>query len=72
MKVHPNTLEKLKKLEIQELGQKLIADDQIAEGDFKIEAKMSVVDINIGRIINDMLEQADLDLFHDQSDGKAS
>lgn len=48
--------------------QKFVKDDSVKDNDFKIESKSAVVDGNIHKIVQDMLESADLNLF--ESSGK--
>lgn len=56
--ISPNLLEKIK------------VDNSMAEGNFKIESNLSVVNGNISQIIEDLLNQADIELFDKSQDDK--
>jgi len=71
--VNPEMYTKVKELEIPEISNVLVKDDSIDSGDFRIESELSVVDGNIRKVIADLLDQADLNLFEsDTTDEKAS
>ncbi len=61
--VHSSTHESLSKLEIPDLMTKVVKDDQVQPGDFRIDSSLSVVDGNISKLIANLIEQADLQLF---------
>lgn len=62
--VHPETFETFSKFADEKLRTRLISNKAIPQGDFRIESNMSVVDGNITQLVRDLLDQADLSLFH--------
>ena len=66
--VHSDTYNRLMEIEVQDLKDKLVKDDQLKPGDFRIDSNLSVVDGNIREMISDLMEQADLTLFEDKDD----
>lgn len=66
--VHPDTFSKLMSIELEGLKDKLVKDENIQAGDFRIDSNLSVVDGNVKEMIQDLLEQADLDIFADKDD----
>jgi flagellar assembly protein FliH len=73
IKVHPETYELVSKLDQEDIVKALVKDTDIEVGDFKIESDLSVVDGNIRKVISELLQHADLDLFEkaDDDDEKA-
>lgn len=61
--VHPTTAESLGRLEIPDLMAKVVKDENVKPGDFRIDSSLSVVDGNISKLIANLIEQADLQLF---------
>lgn len=61
VKVNQETFASLK--EVSEFADKLVVDDGVADGHFKVESELSVVDGNLDQIIGSLLDDADLDLF---------
>lgn len=66
--VSQETYERVKDDIGDSLKTKLKVDQSIEDSNFKIESKLSVVDGNISQIIDDLLEQADLNLFETKDD----
>lgn len=68
------TMEKiLNELDIPDIKNKVKSDSAIGEGNFKIESKLGTVDSGIKKIVSDLLESANIQLFSDKdSDPKAS
>jgi flagellar biosynthesis/type III secretory pathway protein FliH len=64
--------EQLKQLGHEDFLSKTKIDDDLKGFDFKIESNLTVVDGNISQIISDLLEQADTNLFDQDSAGKVS
>ena len=64
-KVHlnPETIKSIDEILSDDLRTKIIADDSISAGDFKIDSNMAVVDGNIGTLIEKLIKQNDLELF---------
>lgn len=65
VKVHSTTYDALK--DVSELADKLVVDDAITEGHFKVESDLSVIDGNLDHIVSTLLDEADLDLFADEA-----
>lgn len=63
VRVHPDTYDRLVSIGKNQLIDTLIKDPDVAQGDFKLESQMSVVDVNIGKLVAQLLSQADLNLF---------
>lgn len=63
VRVHPKAYDRLIGLVDGEMKAALAKDPEVAEGDFKLESSLSVVDGNVGKMIADLLKQADLSLF---------
>lgn len=63
VKVSSATHESLK--EVSEFADKLVVDDSVSEGHFKVESDLSVIDGDLGQIIGNLLDEADLNLFAD-------
>lgn len=63
VRIHPETWSKLASLGDPSLLEFMVKDQAIPPGDFKIESELSVVDVNIHKMIADLLQQADLSLY---------
>jgi flagellar biosynthesis/type III secretory pathway protein FliH len=61
--VHPELFDRVAAVAPPDLKEALLKDGEIAVGDFKIESSMSVVDVNVTKLVSELLRQADLDLF---------
>lgn len=68
--VHPETYSKLMEIDISDLKEKLVRDENLKSGDFRIDSTLSVVDGNIKEMVSDLMEQANLDLFDESDDGE--
>jgi flagellar assembly protein FliH len=66
--VNPEMFDEVKALNIESISSSLVKDPDVELGDFRIESDLSVVDGNIRKIIGDLLNQADLDLFDDSDE----
>ena len=66
IRVNPEFFDKIAALGDQEIKEALVKDGEIPVGDFKIESQLSVVDVNVGKMIADLLAQADLELFSEE------
>jgi flagellar biosynthesis/type III secretory pathway protein FliH len=69
IRVHPEMFDRISALGDAALTKTLVKDAEVAVGDFKIESDLSVVDGQVGKLIKDLLEQADLNIF-DVDDAK--
>ncbi len=71
--LHPSVIKDLMKSPSSTLAQKIKADDKLETYQFRIESKQGVLDARVKDIIQNLLEQADLQLFEvAENDGKAS
>ena len=50
------------------LSEKMVPDETIHEGNFRIESDHKVIDGNASKLIGDLLNQADIQLFKDDSE----
>ncbi len=71
IRVHPESYKNLIALDDGNLKDKLVADDSVPVGDFKVESSLSMVDGNIGQLIKNLLEQLNLSLFEDAAKDRA-
>ncbi len=72
IKVHPETYAHVETVAPADIAAALVKDPGLEPGDFRIESALSVVDVNIHSLIKDLLDQADIALFNDAKDEKAS
>jgi flagellar biosynthesis/type III secretory pathway protein FliH len=63
IRVNPETYERVASLGQSDILESLVRDNEIATGDFKIESQLSVVDVSVTKMIAELLQQADLNLF---------
>lgn len=66
IRVHPDTYDRLVAFGKTSLLESILKDQDVAPGDFKLESQMSVVDVNIGKLVAQLLSQADLNLFAEE------
>lgn len=69
--VNPETEKLLKNLKIQSLENKIFSSSNIEKGNFKIETNLGSVSSGIKKIITDLLNQANIDLFDNDQHDKA-
>ena len=65
VKIHVSgkAFETIKATGPSEIVNRLIADDSIADGEFRIESNLTIVDSNVSEIVKGLVEQASVDLF---------
>ena len=63
IQVHPDQIEQLASFFKGDLASHIEPNDSITQSDFKIVSKHKVIDGKIKKLIEDMLEQADVNLF---------
>lgn len=63
IRVNPEYIETLSPFFKGEIASHIIPDESINPGDFKIDSKHKFIDGSISKLIKDMLDQADVDLF---------
>jgi flagellar biosynthesis/type III secretory pathway protein FliH len=66
IRVHPDTYDRITAFGKTSLLDSIVKDVDVAPGDFKLESQMSVVDVNIGKLVAQLLSQADLNLFAEE------
>ncbi|MBM4253353.1 MAG: hypothetical protein FJ146_15395 [Deltaproteobacteria bacterium] len=64
--IHPDLIDRISAIAPQELKDALVKDPEVAPGDFKVESQMSVIDVNVTKLISELLRQADIDLFKNE------
>jgi len=65
--VSPKMTELLDKLDLADLRGNIKADASMDDRDFRIESKLGVVDSGISKIISDLLEEANIQLFNTEN-----
>ena len=63
VRMNPETWQKVHDLGINELEPYLVKDQGIPPGDFRVESSLSVVDVNAKKLVSQLLEKVDIDLF---------
>ena len=63
VRMNPETWQKVHDLGINELEPYLVKDQAIPPGDFRVESSLSVVDVNAKKLVSQLLEKVDIDLF---------
>lgn len=66
VKMHPDTWQRVVDLGIQELTPHLLKDPTIAVGEFRVESSLTVVDVSAKKLVQQLLEKADISLFDDK------
>lgn len=66
IRLHPDTWQKVHDLNIADLDPFLVKDSAIPPGDFRVESALTVVDVNAKKLVTQLLEKADIDLFSDK------
>jgi flagellar biosynthesis/type III secretory pathway protein FliH len=69
VRMHPDTWQKVHDLAVTELDQHLIKDSAILPGEFRVESSLTVVDVNAKKMVQQLLEKADINLFDDKKAG---
>lgn len=66
VKMHPETWQRVYDLGISELSPHLVKDPSVAIGEFRVESKLTVVDVSAKKLVHQLLEKADINLFEDK------
>lgn len=66
VKMHPETWQRVYDLGIPELSPHLVKDPSVAVGEFRVESKLTVVDVSAKKLVQQLLEKADINLFEDK------
>jgi len=69
VRMHPDTWQKVHDLGIPDLNQHLIKDPTVQPGEFRVESNLTVVDFSAKKLVQQMLEKADIGLFDDKKAG---
>jgi hypothetical protein len=67
--MHPDTWQKVHDLGIADLESHLVKDNSITIGDFRVESALTVVDVNAKKLVSQLLEKADINLFDEKKVG---
>jgi len=65
VRLHPETWQKVVDLRIDHLDGHLVKDPAIPIGEFKVESNLTVVDANVKKIVAQMLQNVDMNLFEE-------
>ncbi len=66
IKLHPETWQKVHDLSIPDLDQFLVKDTSIPLGDFRVESHLTVVDVSAKKLVTQLLEKTDINLFDEK------
>lgn len=66
VKMHPETWQRVYDLGIPELSPHLVKDPSVAIGEFRVESKLTVVDVSAKKLVQQLLEKVDINLFDDK------
>lgn len=66
IRMHPETWQKVHDLGLPELEPHLVKDNTIAQGEFRVESALTVVDVNAKKLVSQLLEKADINLFDEK------
>jgi flagellar biosynthesis/type III secretory pathway protein FliH len=69
VRMHPDTWQKVHDLAIPELDPHLVKDSAVLPGEFRVESSLTVVDVNAKKMVQQLLEKADINLFDDKKAG---
>ena len=65
IRLHPETWQKVIDLKVPSLEGHLVKDTAVAKGEFKVESSLTVVDGNVKKIVSQMLQNVDMNLFEE-------
>ena len=69
VRMHPETWQKVHELAVPELDNHLVKDSTIPVGEFRVESALTVVDVSAKKLVTQLLESADINLFTDKKTG---
>lgn len=69
VKMHPETWQRVHDLGIKDLNPHLIKDQSIPVGEFRVESALTVVDVSVKKLVQQLLEKADITLFDNKKVG---
>ena len=69
VKMNPETWQRVNDLGIPELTPHLVKDTSIPVGEFRVESALTVVDVSAKKLVQQLLEKADINLFDDKKAG---
>lgn len=65
IRLHPDTWQKVTDLKVESLQGHLVKDASIPVGEFKVESNLTVVDGSVKKIVSQMLQNVDMNLFEE-------
>lgn len=66
VKMHPDTWQRVHDLGLPELSPHLMKDSSIPVGEFRVESALTVVDVSVKKLVQQLLEKADINLFDEK------
>lgn len=66
VKMHPETWQKVHDLALSDLDPFLVKDNTIPVGDFRVESNLTVVDVTAKKLVTQLLEKTDINLFDEK------
>lgn len=66
VRMHPETWQRVHDLGIGDLNQHLVKDPSISPGEFRVESALTVVDVSAKKLVQQLLEKADINLFDEK------
>ena len=69
VRMHPETWQKVHELSVPDLDNHLVKDPTIPVGEFRVESALTVVDVSAKKLVTQLLESADINLFTDKKTG---
>jgi flagellar biosynthesis/type III secretory pathway protein FliH len=66
VRMHPETWQKVHNLNLPDLEPCLVKDQSIPIGDFRVESNLTVVDVTAKKLVTQLLEKTDINLFDEK------
>ncbi len=66
VRMHPETWQKVHNLNLPDLESNLVKDQSIPIGDFRVESNLTVVDVTAKKLVTQLLEKTDINLFDEK------
>lgn len=66
VRMHPETWQKVHDLALSDLDPFLVKDNTIPVGDFRVESNLTVVDVTAKKLVTQLLEKTDINLFDEK------
>jgi flagellar assembly protein FliH len=68
IKMNSQQISQIKTLDIGEMVNKIVVDESLQKGEFKLESELSTVKSGVKKIIRDLIDNANIDLFSQDED----